>query len=266
MRITRSITAVTSILTATLFAAAPALAEDAPAGEPVKTAEVDPTVETAPGTPAPADAPPAEATDEEEEDTTTGWFRVDTDSLETQFWLGATHSVGSFAIASDIYVVGSFAEFDIGPSFNFGSVTLTPMAGIGFDFETQNLASLIAPQLFTIVDLDQVYFESWIQLFFNGMFDDSVGDVAYTRNFALYKAGKKIAVGPQVEVSYQLDDVMDDTGMVASTSGVTSLPVGGRVNLGYGKNNTLGLFLGYDTKAADGSDGVAGRFTFIRTW
>ncbi len=48
--------------------------------------------------------------------------------------------------------------------------------------------------------------------------------------------------------------------------GFRSLPVGGRVNLAYGKNNTLGLFLGYETKAPDGVDGIGGRFTFIRTW
>lgn len=258
----RTIRSITAALAVTLFAASPALAEEPAGDEPVRAAEVDPSIESAGDTPAPADAPPEEA---EDEGGTSGWFRVDTDSLETQFWLGATHEVGPIAIASDIYVVGSFAEFDIGPSFSFGNLSLTPMVGIGFDFSNQDLASLIAPQLFTIFDQDKLYVESWIQVFLNDLFNDGAADSAYTRNFVLYKATDQLHIGPQVEVTYQLNDTMDEDGTMTE-SGLTSLPIGARVNLGYGENNTLGLFLGYDTEAADGSDGVAGRFTFVRTW
>lgn len=208
-----------------------------------------------------------EATAEAEE-TVAGWFRVDTDSLGTQLWLGATHNVGGIDIASDIYVVGSFAEFDIGPAFSFGNLAITPMIGIGFDFETTNVASLIAPQLFTIYELDKIYFESWIQVFLNDMFSDGAEDIAYTRNFLLYKLSDAFALGPQVEVSYRINDFDGDmaAGIDAFDTGVVSLPVGGRLNLGYGANNTLGLFVGYETEAADGADAVAGRFTFVRTW
>jgi hypothetical protein len=224
--------------------------------------------EPPPATP-PAATPTAtieEAAPAEEASATSGWFRVDTDSLGTQFWLGATHDLGGVAIASDIYVVGSFAEFDIGPSFSFGNLALTPMVGIGFDFATTDVASLIAPQLFSIYDMDKLYFESWIQVFLNSPFAEGAADIAYTRNFLLYKASDAIAIGPQVEVSYRVNDFDGDMETAAFDTGIVSLPVGGRVNLGYGKNNTLGLFLGYETEEADGADAIAGRFTFVRTW
>lgn len=203
--------------------------------------------------------PPAEG--EEEAGGTSGWFRVDTDALETQFWVGATHSLGSVDIASDIYVVGSFAEFDIGPSFSFGNLALTPMVGLGFDFSTTDVSSLIAPQLFTIYDAEKLYFESWIQVFVNSIFTEGAEDSFYTRNFLLYKLADEIAVGPQAELTYRINE--EDMMFERAT---TSLPVGGRVNLGYGAKNTLGIFLGYETKATDGADGVAGRFTFVRSW
>ena len=65
-------------------------------------------------------------------------------------------------------------------------------------------------------------------------------------------------------------------------SSLISMPVGGTVRLGYGENNTLLMFLGYETvKEAravynelddDGmivdthERGITGRFTFVRTW
>jgi hypothetical protein len=225
--------------------------------------ETSAPTETAP--PTVADTGEAAA---EEGSATAGWFRVDTDSLGTQFWLGATHEVGGFALASDIYVVGSFAEFDIGPSFSFGNLALTPMVGIGFDFETTDIASLIAPQLFTIYEMEKLYFESWVQVFLNSPLTDGAQDLGYTRNFLLYKASDSVAVGPQVEVTYSLNEEAADVmaGIEGFETGIVSLPVGGRVNLGYGKNNTLGLFVGYETEAPDGADAIAGRFTFVRTW
>jgi hypothetical protein len=71
-----------------------------------------------------------------------GGFRFDVDSLGPQFWFGATHEVGGLALASDIYVDDFFAELDLGVALTFGNLTLTPMAGIGFNFQTYELASL----------------------------------------------------------------------------------------------------------------------------
>lgn len=209
-----------------------------------------------------------EAPAAEEDSAVAGWFRLDTDSLGTQFWLGATHSIGGIDLASDIYVVGSFAEFDIGPAFAFGNLALTPMVGIGFDFSTTDVTTLIAPQLFTIWQNDSLYFESWIQGFINSIFAEGTQDLAYTRNYLLYKLNGTAAIGPQVEVTYLMNDFEGDmaAGIDPFEAGVVSLPVGGHVDLAYGKNNTLGLFVGYETKATDGVDAIAGRFTFIRTW
>lgn len=191
-----------------------------------------------------------------------GYFRVDTDSLGTQFWFGATHKFGGLSIASDIYVVGPLGEFDIGPSFTFGSLSLTPMVGIVFDFATTNIASLAAPQLYTIFNSGKLYFESWVQLFFNSPFTDGAQDVFYTRNFLQYKLNDWLQIGPQFEVSFALNESVDGAG----DDGITSLPIGLVLSLNYGPNNTLMLFGGYEMEAADGTDGIAGRFTFVRYW
>ena len=186
-----------------------------------------------------------------------GWFRIDTDVLSTQLWVGATHDLGSgLGLGSDIYVVGTFAELDVGLSFSVGPVSLLPMAGIGFDFGEGQASSLIAPQLFTIVDAGPVYFESWIQVFFNDLFEDGATDSFYTRDFVLFKVLDALAIGPQVELTYEFNNAEDEK--------LASLPLGGRINVNYGEDNTLGLFLGYETQT-DGNH-LAGRFTFVRTW
>lgn len=196
---------------------------------------------------------------------TSPWFRVDTDSLGTQFWFGATHDLGGFALATDIYVVGSFAELDIGHPFSLGDLSLLPMVGIGFDFFTTDVAGLIAPQLFTIYNSGPVYFESWIQWFVNSVLSDGAQDSLYTRNFLLYKVTDNLHIGPQLEVSYRTNYGIGDDGQMLGP-GITSLPVGGRININYGPGITLGLFLGYETKKQDDVDGVAGRFTVIKSW
>ncbi len=228
---------------------------------------------------------------EEEEAGVSGWFRTDTDSLGTQIWFGGSYPMGSVSIDSDIYVVGTFAEFDLGigiPVVDSESLSLTllPMVGIGFDYEAANGPnSLIAPQLFTYLTAGSISLEWWIQGFFNTPFnddgevvnheigdDDSVThmveadpivDSFYTRIFPLYSITDNIAIGPQLEATFELGD----------DGGISSLPIGLRLNLGYGENNTLGLFVGYETQPAEDDEGneieqtgFTGRMTFVRTW
>ena len=260
---------VAAILTLICALPATALAQDDFGDEFGDTEETEPMPEPE-AEPATEPTAKGESAAAEEESGTSGYFRVDTDSLGTQFWFGATHKAFGIDIASDIYVVGSFAEFDIGPALSFGDLALTPMIGIGFDFANYDVTTLIAPQLFTIWQDDMLYFESWIQFFFNDFLanDDPVtgeklelADSFYTRNYLLYKLYDELWVGPQVELTYQLNDV---DGL--SESGLASLPIGGHVEIGYGANNSLGIFVGYDIEGPDGTDSIGGRFTFVRTW
>ena len=208
--------------------------------------------------------------EEEEASGTSGWFRTDTDSLGTQIWVGASHApsfLGGLSLDTDIYVVGTFGELDIGlgiPVVDSDSMSLSflPMVGIGFDYESANgPSSLIAPQLFTYLTAGSIYFESWIQVFLNSMFDYD-DDSFYTRNFVLYSLNDTVAIGPQVEVTFDL------TG-----SEISSIAPGLRANVGYGENNTLGVFVGFETvEQKDDEDkvidqtGITGRMTFVRSW
>lgn len=209
----------------------------------------------------------------EEESGVSGWFRTDTDGLGTQIWLGGSYPMGSISIDSDIYVVGTFAEFDLGigiPAVDSDSLSLTflPMVGIGFDYASANGPnSLIAPQLFTYLTAGSIYFESWIQGFFNTPFDYG-DDSLYTRNFILYSVTDNIAIGPQVEVTTILAGLEMENEEDETETGLSSLVVGGRINMAYGENNTLGLFVGIETQLDDDSEdsGITGRMTFVRTW
>ncbi len=223
---------------------------------------------------------------EEEESGVSGWFRTDTDSLGTQIWVGASHSpsfLGSLSLDTDIYVVDTFGELDIGlgiPVIDSDtlSLSLLPMAGIGFDYAAADGPSLlIAPQLFTYLTAGSIYFESWIQVFLESPFvgdgeevgheidgkevkhmidPTSAADSFYTRNFLLLSLNDTLAVGPQIEVTLDLGD----------DGGLGSMVVGGRANVGYGENNTLGVFVGFETQKEDNETGITGRMTFVRTW
>ena len=222
----------------------------------------------------------------EEESGVSGWFRTDTDSLGTQIWVGASHSpsfLGSLSLDTDIYVVDTFGELDIGlgiPVIDSDalSLSLLPMAGIGFDYAAADGPSLlIAPQLFTYLTAGSIYFESWIQVFLESPFvgdgeevgheidgkevkhmidPTSAADSFYTRNFLLLSLNDTLAVGPQIEVTLDLGD----------DGGLGSMVVGGRANVGYGENNTLGVFVGFETQKEDNETGITGRMTFVRTW
>lgn len=222
---------------------------------------------------------------EEEASSVSGWFRVDTDGLGTQLWFGASHSpsfLGSLSLDTDIYVVDTFGELDIGlgiPVVDSESLSLSllPMAGIGFDYAAPDGPSLlIAPQLFTYLTAGSIYFESWIQVFLESPFvgegeevgheisgkkvehvidPTSAADSFYTRNFILYSLNDTVAIGPQVEVGLDL-----------SEGGLSSLIPGLRANVGYGENNTLGVFVGFETQKGDDETGLTGRMTFVRTW
>lgn len=212
------------------------------------------------------------------------YLRVDHDYMfGLQLWAGATYPISdAIGIATDIYIAenypsfsggldsaGGFSagttqsywgEFDVGPSFTFGKLTLTPMVGIAFDWAAKRAVAINGPQLYTVFNHDKIYFESWVwTLLYSAMNKAGPNDYIHTRNWILYKINDTIAVGPQIEYSYDLE----------AKNTIFGFPVGGHVELAYGSGNSLGLFLGYDTnKATRGADDTAavGRLTFVHNF
>ncbi len=216
----------------------------------------------------PAAAPPPAAI----EDPTTGYFRFDMDKFGTQLWAGAYRKVGSLTFASDVYILDKLAELDLGLTFGFDKLSLTGFAGVTFDFGNANVYNLVVPQLISAYAEDAFYAESWLQLFLGSPFADAGQNYFYTRDFVVFKVADELKLGGYVELTYQINnlaDVLVGPMTMGQEAGVISLPVGAAASIGYGKNNTLLLFLGYETSrktAPDSSDKIAGRFSYIRSW
>jgi hypothetical protein len=170
------------------------------------------------------------------------------------------------------------------------------MVGIAADWSAKKFQSLVAPQLFGYFTFDPIYVELWSQVFFNSIFADpgftddgsgefveikeTVPDFWYNRLYLTFAATENFRIGPQVEATIALNDaakVVDEDG---NDSALSSLQVGGHIDLGYGEGNTLGLFLGYETvkesrniypevdedgnEAGEIDHGIVGRLTFVR--
>lgn len=213
------------------------------------------------------------------------YFRIDHDyAFGLQLWAGATYPVGeNIGIATDIYLAENYpgllldsagavagtkqswwGEFDIGPAFTFGPLSVTPMVGLAFDWAAKRAVAINGPQLYTIVNLDKIYFESWIWTLLYSPFKDQVlNDYFHTRDWILYKLSGTVALGPQIELWTNLQNKL-------GPKGITSLPIGGHVDLAYGTGNTLGIFLGYEThkdaRELAGGKGAVGRLTFVHNF
>jgi hypothetical protein len=212
------------------------------------------------------------------------YFRFDQDyMLGTQIWAGATYPLtDKLGIAADIFVPENYpgvsvnstgapkitnswwGEFDLGPALTLGPLTLTPMAGIAFDWAAKRAVAINAPQLYTIVNLDKIYFESWFWTILYSPFHNPVySNFIHTRNWVLYKATKFISVGPQIELTYNLNT------QGYGVKGITAAPLGGHVELAFGAGNSVGLFLGYELSKTvrDNNNGAAeGRLTFVHNF
>jgi hypothetical protein len=202
------------------------------------------------------DPPASEPAEEVEETGLEAWFRVDADRIGTQIWAGITSPLGPVALAMNGIMIGTVGEVDVGVAIAVGDLRFTPVVGLAVDFAAENLKGITAPRLITTFDSAPIYFESWLQLTFESPFEETSPDLFYTRNFLLWRLGSWIALGPQVELTYQLNH---DTGVI-------SLPIGGQVEVRSGADNRLSFFLGYDTEELPNSDGAAGRVTFIHDW
>jgi hypothetical protein len=191
-----------------------------------------------------------------------GWFQVDVDSLGTYFLIGASHPIGGVSIASNIYVNDHLGEFDFGVSLpavkgEDVSLDLVPMLGVGFDYTGADGPDALFPQFFAFLTAPKIYFFHWTIGTLSTVFDDTAVNELYTRNFLTYSLNDTIAIGPQVEAVFVFDDNLDKP---------LKLNFGGRINIGYGKSNILGLYVGYETKKAEGETGLTGRMNFTRFW
>jgi hypothetical protein len=221
-----------------------------PAPEPAPE-RVDPVPQ-----PTPAAEPAPAAAEAEAEDDTSAWFRVDADALGTRFWAGGSHSIGPVALAANGIMLGAIGELDLGIDVQAGAVRVVPVVGMSFDFASENAVGITAPRIVTTFGADPIYLESWVELTFASPFDKTAADLFYTREFLLYRLADWMAIGPQVELTYQLNHEKE----------LVSLPIGGQLELRHGQGNRLAFFLGYDTDELPNSDGLAGRVTFVHDW
>jgi hypothetical protein len=264
-----------------LAGAQEAPADPTPAAATVPTAGPAPTVvPAAVASPVPASAATPEAAAPEEANSVASYIRLDHDYMfGIQLWAGATFPLANgVGLATDIYAPENYpyvsgdgaavqswwGEFDIGPAITVGPLTVTPMAGVAFDWAAKRAVALNAPQLYTVMSTDKFYFESWIWTVLYSPFKAPVyNNYFHTRNWALYKFSKAIGVGPQFEFTYLLNDTV-------APKGTSAMPLGGHVELSYGAGNSLGLFLGYeldkDVRKLAGGRGVEGRLTFVHNF
>ena len=228
--------------------------EPAPAPEPER---VDPVPDATPPGPMELEGTvPPEAAAPEADDGMTAWFRVDADALGTQFWAGGSHPLGPVGLAVNGIMLGAIGEMDVGLDLRAGGVRVVPVVGMSFDFANENAKGITAPRVITTFAGGPIYFESWLQLTFDSPFEETAADLFYTRNFLLFRAADWIAIGPQLELTYQLNHEKE----------VVSLPIGGHLELRHGEKNRLSFFLGYDTDELPNSDGIAGRVTLVHDW
>jgi hypothetical protein len=204
---------------------------------------------------------------EDDERVVAGWLNLDLDRHGIQPWVGAAYPLGQVAdLTADVFMRDTEGRVDLGVAFYLGPLSINPAAGVVFDFNAnvQRFTGLVVPQLFIILEAGPIYFESWVQLFFQDMLAKDYAprrDYFYTRDFLLFVLNRYIAIGPQVELDATFNNAGGDS--------IASLPLGGRINLAFGEGNVLGLFIGYEfDDSAKGPDasGLTGRFTFHRYW
>ena len=220
-----------------------------------------------------ADGHETEGEMSEEKPGISGWFQIDIDSLGSYFLIGASHPIGNISIASNVYIndnhKGKYTgEFDLGvtvPVVANDSMTLLlqPMLGVGFDYKLDipNQKSAdgpdsLYPQIFAFLSADKFFFFHWTINTYTSIFHEEAVNEIYTRNYLTYALNDIIAIGPQYE---RVQSLGDEGALLSQT-------IGGRININYGKNNTLGIYVGYETEKFDEETGLTGRMNFTRLW
>ncbi len=197
----------------------------------------------------------------EEKPGISGWFQLDVDSRGTYFLVGASHPLGGVSLDSNIYINDHFGEFDIGFSFpviknDNATLILLPMLGVGFDYTAADAPNALFPQIFVFLPAGKIYGFHWTIGTVKTIFDEEVLNELYNRTYFTYALNDTLAIGPQFEsvMGFGGDDRL------------WALNFGARLNIGYGKHNTLGLYVGYETQKEDGETGLTGRMNFTRRW
>jgi hypothetical protein len=204
-----------------------------------------------------------------------GWLGFDIDRWGPQFSFGASYVIdGPLALASSVWMnleAGThhaIGEFDLGPELMIGdAIRLTLQAGLGFDFSARELLYVSVP-LYLVVDLDHLYIEAWNFLFlYHLLYDrsDSPGGLvappdSYAGRYALlYKVLPAVALGPQLELA-----VIFNNAAINELETISSVPVGARIDVGYGPNARFGAFLAYETRAGANAQGspLVGRLSY----
>ena len=204
----------------------------------------------------------AEEKSMEEKPKITGWFQIDVDSLGTYFLVGASHPLGGgLSFDSNIYVNDHLGEFDMGVSFpvianDSMALLLTPMLGVGFEYTSPDGPYALYPQIFAILPAGKIFGFHWTIGTVKTLFYDQSLNELYNRTYITYALNDTVAIGPQFETVLGLGD----------GGGLWALNFGGRLNIGYGENNTLGLYIGYETKKEEDETGLTGRMNFTRRW
>ena len=136
------------------------------------------------------------------------------------------------------------------------ALLLTPMLGVGFEYTTPDGPYALYPQIFAILPAGKIFGFHWTISTVKTIFDSESLNEVYNRTYLTYALNETVAVGPQFETVLGLGD----------GGGLWAMNFGGRLNLGYGENNTLGIYVGYETKKDEGETGLTGRMNFTRRW
>lgn len=170
-----------------------------------------------------------------------GWVRADfeTATLTPQGWVGITLPVSrATAIAIDGLASDTAAGFDVGPTFEMGSLYLAPMIGGefayagGFGLTPQLLLAFEAPPL-------PIYIESQIRAGVRSPFLVGATDTLGDRTLVLITLAKWVALGFE----------HDGTRVLSGLADVSSDQYGLRTNFGITRGLTLGVFAGYEADA-----------------
>ncbi len=187
-----------------------------------------------------------------------GWARVDTDGTGLGAYVGGSFRIDdALAFAPFVHDVGTVVEPNVALTWTVGPLWLMPAFGTSLDFGATRALSL-DPQLFLAADAKALYFEAWLQYFWATAYHVNAVDTFASRVMLLFSVSGTLGLGVEYDAT--------DAPKVSPT--LISSIFGGRTNVRIGDQDTVGLFVGYQTvwQARLSPEGVAGRFEYVHQW